>query len=325
MKQNIAILCSGGDVSGMNPALKRFVEYSLQNNLTPYFVYDGYEGLIDNNIHKASYCDVSGIINRGGTKIGSARSKRFMQKKYRNIAKQNLDALHVTMLIVLGGDGSFRGLHQFYKEHNIKFCGIPSTIDNDISGTDYCLGVDTALNMIKFSIDSIRDTASSFKRAFIIETMGNKCGYLALVSHLTSGSELCLIPETAYNLNAYEQKFKQEIQNGRRYFIAIVAEGINEDSEEIARWFEEKIGIESRVNVLGHLQRGGNPTVKDRLMAYKFITYAIDALLDNKNETIVCYTKEGFRYKEIDAVVNTPYQLDEELIKFINSPEATGD
>jgi len=319
MKQNIAILCSGGDVSGMNPALKRFVEYSLQNNLMPYFVYDGYEGLIDNNIKEASYCDVAGIINCGGTKIGSARSERFMQKKYRSIAKQNLDRLHVTMLIVLGGDGSFQGLHTFYKEHKIKFCGIPSTIDNDISSTEYCLGVDTALNMIKFSIDSIRDTASSFKRAFVIETMGNKCGYLALVSHLTSGSELCLIPEIEYNLNDYEQKFKQEIQNGRRYFIAIVAEGIKQGSNEIAAWFEEKIGIESRVTVLGHIQRGGNPSIYDRLMAYKFITYAIDGLLKDKNESVICYTKEGFDYKSIDEVVNTPYKLNYELIKFISS------
>ena len=314
MKINIAILCSGGDVSGMNPALKRFVEYSLEKNLTPYFVYNGYEGLIDNHIIRVDYCDVSGIINRGGTKIGSARSKRFMQAKYRKIAKQNLDALHVTMLIVLGGDGSFRGLHKLYQEHNIKFCGIPSTIDNDISGTEYCLGVDTALNMIKFSIDSIRDTATSFQRAFVIETMGNKCGYLALVSHLTSGSELCLIPEKEYSLTEYEKKFKKEIQNGRRYFIAIVAEGIQEDSTEIAQWFEEKLGIESRVSILGHLQRGGTPSVKDRLMAYKFITYAIDGLIKGKNESIVCYTKNSFEYKNIDTVVNTPYQLDKELI-----------
>lgn len=319
MKKHIAILCSGGDVSGMNPALKRFVEYSLQNNLVPYFVYDGYEGLIDNNIKEASYCDVASIINRGGTKIGSARSKRFMQKEYRSIAKQNLDRLHVTMLVVLGGDGSFKGLHTFYKEHKIRFCGIPSTIDNDISGTEYCLGVDTALNMIKFSIDSIRDTASSFKRAFVIETMGNKCGYLALVSHLTSGSELCLIPEVPYDLHTYEKKFNEEIKNGRRYFIAIVAEGIKQKSTEIAAWFEEKIGIESRVNILGHLQRGGNPTVKDRLMAYKFITYAIDGLLKNQDESVICYTESGFEYKEIDEVVNTPYQLNDELINFISS------
>jgi len=317
--KNIAILCSGGDVSGMNPSLKHFVEYSLQKKLTPYFVYDGYEGLIDNNIKKATYRDVSGIINRGGSKIGSARSKRFMDKEYRNIARKNLDMLNIGMLVVLGGDGSFRGLDIFYKETGIKFCGIPATIDNDISGTDYSLGVDTALNIIKTSIDAIRDTASSFKRAFVVETMGRDCGYLALISALTSGAELCLIPEKEYELKAYEEKFKTEIENGRRYFIAIVSEGIKQESSEIAEWFEEKIGVESRVTVLGHIQRGGNPSVYDRLMAYKFINYAVDGLTLSYDKSIICYTNDGFKYKSIDEVVNTPFELDHKLLKFLEN------
>lgn len=316
---NIAILCSGGDVSGMNPALKHFVEYALQKGLTPYFVYDGYEGLIDNNIKEASYSDVSGIINRGGTKIGSARSERFMQEKYRKIAKQNLEALHVDKLIVLGGDGSFRGMDIFYKEHGIKFCGIPSTIDNDITGTDYSLGVDTALNIIKTSIDSIRDTAASFKRAFVIETMGRDCGFLALASALTSGAELCLIPEKEYNLKDYEEDFKFQVKNGRRYFIAVVSEGIRQDSSEIAQWFENEIGIESRVTTLGHTQRGGNPSIYDRLMAYKFINYAIDGLLDGINESVVCYCKSTFCHKSINEVANIPKAIDEELLSLLES------
>ena len=316
--KNIAILCSGGDVSGMNPALKQFVEYTKKKNLKPFFVYDGYEGLIDNNIKEATYEDVAGIINRGGTKIGSARSKRFMSKEYRKVAKQNLDKLDIEMLIVLGGDGSFRGLHAFHEEHNIKFCGIPSTIDNDINGTDYSLGVDTALNIIKTSVDAIRDTASSFKRAFVIETMGRDCGYLALVSHLTSGSELCLIPEKKYDLREYETEFKKQIQNGRRYFIAIVSEGIKQDSQEIADWFENSIGIESRVSVLGHLQRGGNPTVKDRLMAYKFIVNAVDELLNGRAESVICYEEQGFNFKSIDTVVNHAHKLDQNLLELLD-------
>ena len=315
--KNIAILCSGGDVSGMNPALKHFVEYSLQKNLKPFFIYDGFEGLIDNNIKEASYCDVAGIITRGGTKIGSARSERFMQKKYRDIAKLNLHKLDINMLVILGGDGSFRGMDIFYKEHKIKFCGIPSTIDNDINGTDYSLGVDTALNIIKTSIDAIRDTASSFKRAFVIETMGRECGYLALVSHLTSGSELCLIPELKYDLQSYEKNFKTQIENGRRYFIAIVSEGIKQDSQEIADWFEDKIGIESRVSILGHIQRGGNPSIYDRLMAYKFVMNAINGLLDGKKKSVVCYTKSDFTYKSIDEVANIPNKLDPQLLSLI--------
>jgi len=316
--KNIAILCSGGDVSGMNPALKQFVEYSLQKNLTPYFVYDGFEGLIDNDIKEASYCDVAGIITRGGTKIGSARSDRFMKKEFRIIAKNNLDKLHIDMLIILGGDGSFRGMDIFYKEHGVKFCGIPSTIDNDINGTDYCLGVDTALNIIKTSIDALRDTASSFKRAFVIETMGRDSGFLALTTHLTSGSELCLIPEIEYDLKDYEEEFKTQIQNGRRYFIAIVSEGIKQDSQDISDWFEDTIGIESRVSILGHIQRGGNPTVKDRLMAYKFVVNAIDELLKGTNESIICYDRFGFNFKSIAEVTSKTKVLDEKLLSYLN-------
>jgi len=315
--KNIAILCSGGDVSGMNPALKQFVEYTLHHKLKPYFVYDGYEGLIDNNIKEATYEDVAGIITRGGTKIGSARSLRFKQKEYRQIAKDNLDKLNITMLIVLGGDGSFRGLHTFYEEHKIKFCGIPSTIDNDINGTDYCLGVDSALSIIKTSIDSIRDTANSFKRAFVIETMGRDSGYLALVTHLTSGSELCLIPELPYDLEKYEKEFKEQIKNGRRYFITIASEGIKQDSNEIAQWFEEKIGIESRVSVLGHIQRGGNPTVKDRLMAYQFVTKAINTLLEGTPESVICHDGFGFNFKSIEEVTSKTKELDPELLSYL--------
>lgn len=315
--RNIAILCSGGDVSGMNPAIKHFVEYSLKNGLNPYFVYDGFEGLIDNKIIKATHKNVSGIINRGGTIIGSARSKRFINREFREVAKKNLDALGIEMLLVLGGDGSFRGMDIFYKEDGIKFCGIPSTIDNDINGTEYCLGVDTALNVIKDSIDNIRDTAASFSRAFVIETMGRDCGYLALVSALTCGAELCLIPEIEYDLKKYEKNFKEQIKNGRRYFIAVVSEGIKEESSEIAKWFEEKIGLESRVTILGHTQRGGNPTIYDRLMAYKFVNHAIDGLLEGRAESVICYTKKGFEYKSINEVASKKYQIDSELLSYL--------
>ena len=143
------------------------------------------------------------------------------------------------------------------------------------------------------------------------------CGYLALVTHLTSGSELCLIPEMPYDLEEYEKEFKEQIQNGRRYFIAIVSEGIEQDSSEIAQWFEEKIGIESRVSILGHIQRGGNPTVKDRLMAYKFIVHAIDGLLNNKHENVICYDRFGFNFKTIEEVTGREKELDIELLSLV--------
>lgn len=317
--KNIAILCSGGDVSGMNAAIKHFVEYTLQNNLIPYLVYDGYEGLIDNKIKKAEFGDVSGIINRGGTILGSKRSKRFMQPEFRKIAKDNLNKLEIDKLVVLGGDGSFRGMDAFCKEHSIKFCGIPSTIDNDIVGTDYALGVDTALNVISQAIDNIRDTASSFSRAFVIETMGRDCGYLALVSALTSGAELCLIPEVDYDLSTYELEFKKQVKNGRRYFIAIASEGIKDESSQIASWFENKIGVEARVCVLGHTQRGGTPTTYDRLMAYRFVNYAIDGLLNGNENSVVCYNSGGLNYKKIEDIANKKFTLNPELVSYLKN------
>lgn len=312
MNQKIAILCSGGDVSGMNPALKRFVEYAYARNLQPYFVRNGYEGLIDNYIVPADYHDVAGIITRGGTKIGSARSLRFKEASYRAIAAENLRSHGIDRLIVLGGDGSFRGMERFYHETGIAFCGIPSTIDNDINGTDYCLGVDTALGVIKDAIDQIRDTASSFHRAFVIETMGRDCGYLTLISAITSGAELCLIPELPVDIDDFKGCFQSQIAKGRDYFIAVVSEAL--DSKKVAEWFEKELGFESRVSVLGHIQRGGNPSVYDRLMAFKFVTYAIDALLEGKNHSIICYNKSHFNFKTIDEVALHPYRLDEELL-----------
>lgn len=310
---NIAILCSGGDVSGMNPAIKRFVEYSFEKGLTPYFVHSGYEGLIDNDIKKASYADVTGIIHRGGTKIFSARSERFKDMKFRSIAAENLKKLDIDKLVVLGGDGSFRGIDLFFQEHGIAFCGIPSTIDNDINGTQYCLGVDTALNVIKMATDNVRDTASSFKRAFVIEVMGRDCGYLALVSALTSGAEMCLIPEIPYSLEKLKERFLKEVAEGRNYFIAIVAEGIN-NSQGVADWFEKEIGFESRVTILGHIQRGGNPTVRERLMAYQFSTYAVDALCAGKTDSVICYNDGAFNFKSITEINEKPYEIEETLM-----------
>jgi 6-phosphofructokinase 1 len=313
--ENIAILCSGGDVSGMNAALKRFVEYSIAKGLTPYFVDCGYEGLIDNKIYQAGYSDVAGIISRGGTKIHTSRSKRFMEQAYRKQALDNLKAHHIKYLVVLGGDGSFKGMQKLSDEsEGIGFSGIPSTIDNDIAGTEYCLGVDTALNVIKFSIDSIRDTASSFSRAFVVEAMGRECGYLALVSALTSGAEMCLIPEIPYTLDNYKTCFKKQIEEGREYFIAVVSESLK-NSEQISQWFEEEIGIESRVMVLGHIQRGGNPTVYDRLMAFNFVTHAIDGLIGGKPCSVVCYSGCGFHHKHIDDVAFKKYQINSDLLK----------
>lgn len=315
MQKNIAILCSGGDVSGMNAALKRFVEYSFAKGMIPYFVENGYEGLIDNQIYKANYSDVAGIIVRGGTKIHTSRSMRFKEASHRKQAIKNLEALNISYLLVLGGDGSFKGMQKLCDEsEGIAVAGIPSTIDNDIAGTEYCLGVDTALNTIKSAVDSIRDTASSFRRAFVIETMGRNCGYLALVSALTSGAEMCLIPEIPYDLESYKKIFQRQIQEGRGYFIAFTAEALH-NTLEIQKWFEEEVGIESRYMVLGHVQRGGNPTVHDRLMAFHFVTHAIDGLLEGRKSSVVCYNFGGFGYKNIEDVAFKTSKICPDLLK----------
>jgi len=311
---NIAIMASGGDCSGMNPATKRFVEYSYERGIAPFFIYNGIEGMIDGDIKKAEMTDVSGIIFRGGTIIRSSRSKRFYEKRYRKKAADNLKKNKIDTVLVMGGDGSFKAMETLHKETGIDFIGIPATIDNDIYGTDYCLGVDTSLNIIRGAIDDIRDTASSFNRAFVIETMGRECGYLALVSALTSGAEMCLIPEAPFDLDSLKRKYLKQIECGRRYFIAIVSEGLK-ISEKIRDWFENEIKFETRLTVLGHIQRGGNPTVFDRLMAFEFVTHAINSALKKEMNKIVVYREKEFKTIESSEVTSRSYTIDAKLVK----------
>lgn len=310
----VAIMCSGGDAAGMNPAIKTFVERALDLGKRPYLIYDGLEGLIDNNIVLATHSNVSGIVHKGGTILRSSRSKRFFEYDYRKKAYENLQALEIEKIVVLGGDGSFRALGQFYEDFGINFVGIPTTIDNDIFGTDYCLGVDTALNVIRVSIDQIRDTASSFRRAFVIETMGRDCGYLALISSVTSGAEICIIPELEYDLDSLGKKLKEQIKQGRIYTLCIVSEGAKA-TNKVAKWIEEDVGMQARVTILGHTQRGGNPTVYDRLMAFKFARLAVDKLFeDSKVHEVVVYKNGSFDFVSIEYINSAKYQIDPELL-----------
>ena len=293
---NIAIITSGGDSSGMNPAIKTFVELCYEKGDTPFFIYDGLEGLIDNKIKKAKLKDVENIIFLGGTIIKSSRSKRFFEKKYREIAYKNLKNHKIKKIVMVGGDGSFRALDKIHKEFKIDIIGVPATIDNDIAKNDYSIGVDTALNVIREAIDDIRDTASSFKRAFVIEVMGRECGYLAMISALTSGADLCLIPEIKFDIENFQLRKKD-------YYIAVLAEGVNR-TEEVRNYFQ-KMGIESRITILGHIQRGGNPTSYERIMAYEFINIA----LNTKQSGIVTFCNNKFKVRGVDEVVNGKYKL----------------
>ncbi len=315
---NIAILCSGGDAPGMNPAIKRFVDYVLLKKQKPFFVYNGLEGLIDNDIKEATYKDVSGILHRGGAIIGSSRSKRFYDKKYRKQAYDNLTKKDIDSLIVLGGDGSFRAMEIFNKEFDINFMGIPSTIDNDIAQNDYCLGVDTALNVIRDASDKIRDTASTFKRGFVIEVMGRECGYLCATSAIACGAELCLIPEVDLDLDLAKKILQKEIKNGRNYVLCFVAEGTKK-SDFMVDWIEKNLGLETRKSVLGYIQRGGNPTVYDRLMAFEYIVKAVDTLLISKDANRVITRKKGeLDMLDIDLIAKSKYKIDSNILDMIN-------
>ena len=314
----LAIICSGGDAPGMNPAIKKFVDYAYKKGEETYLIYDGLEGLIDNNIKKGTYKDVSGIVHIGGTIIHSSRSKRFFEYKYRKQAYDNLISHGISAIIVLGGDGSFRAMDKFSSEFDINFVGIPTTIDNDIYGTEYCLGVDTALNVIRDALDKIRDTASSFNRAFVVEVMGRDCGYLAAVSAIASGAEICVIPEVKFNTQVVENKLAKEIQNGRRYVLAIISEGSKQTSQ-IHDLIQDKLGLETRVSILGHIQRGGNPTVHDRMMAFDFTIRAVDYLLSHKNSNkVVVFNKGEFSFIDIEDVVSNKYELPKHLLNAIN-------
>ncbi len=313
-KQGLAIMTSGGDSAGMNPAVKCSVEYALQRGYEPYLIYDGLRGLIAGKIIPATSDLVSGIMHRGGTVLRSSRSKEFFDLPYRQKAYENCQAHNIQKLIVIGGDGSFRALNQFYSDFKIPFAGIPATIDNDIAGTDYCLGVDTALNMIRQSIDSIRDTASSFSRAFVVEVMGRHCGYLALTSALSSGAEICLVPEIPYDLDAIGARLTAEISAGRQHVIAVVAEGTNM-AEYITRFINDSIGMEARLTILGHVQRGGSPTVHDRIMAYKFAVAAVDALEAGQNNSIMLFKDGTYSHLPIHEVADSKYQINPALIR----------
>ena len=313
-KPGLAVMTSGGDSAGMNPAVKCAVEYAAQCGYEPFVVYDGLKGLNAGKIVPATKELLSGIMHKGGTILRSSRSPEFFDHSVRQKAYDNLKSHGIGKLIVIGGDGSFRALNQFYADFGIPFAGIPATIDNDIAGTDYCLGVDTALNVIRHSIDSIRDTASSFSRAFVVEVMGRHCGHLALTSALSCGAEICLVPEIEYNLDTIGARIKAEIEGGRSYVIAVVAEG-TKMAEYVTRFINDSIGMEARLTVLGHVQRGGSPTVYDRIMAYKFAVAAVDALEAGHTNSIMVYKEGTFGEIPIGQVADAKYRMDPALLK----------
>jgi len=267
----------------MNACIRATVRRTLGRGLSSIGVRKGYQGLIDGEFREMASTDVSNIIQRGGTVLHTARSPGFRERDGRERAARNLRDNCIDGLVVIGGDGSFRGAHEFHEEHSIPVVGVPATIDNDIWGTDLTIGYDTAVNTALEAIDKIRDTAAAHDRLFIIEVMGRSAGFIALEVGIGSGAEAVLIPETPTDLQAICGKLRRRLERGRTSSILVVAEGDEAGNAfEIAEKVKTISGLKSRVTVLGHVQRGGSPTTADRVLATKLGWASVDALLESK-------------------------------------------
>lgn len=276
--KKIAVLTSGGDAPGMNAAVRAVVRTAIYNGMEVYGVYQGYKGMVEGNIRKLEVGDVGNIINRGGTFLYSARLPEFTNPDVRKIAIENLKKLGIEGLVVVGGDGSYRGAMALSNEMDIKTIGIPGTIDNDICGTDFTIGFDTALNTIIDAIDKVRDTASSHDRTFIIEVMGRNAGDLALMAGIAGGSESIIIPEKEESLENVMSRVRRSADRGKKHSIIILAEGVM-SAPELAKKMKDEYGEEVKYTILGHIQRGGTPTAMDRVLASRLGNYAVQLLM----------------------------------------------
>ncbi|MGM8366278.1 6-phosphofructokinase [Virgibacillus sp. W0181] len=283
--KKIAVLTSGGDAPGMNAAIRAVVRKAIYHNVQVYGVYNGYQGLIDGNIGEMELGSVGDIIHRGGTVLLSARCDEFTTDEGQWKAIKQLKRHEIDGLIVIGGDGSIRGAQQL-TEKKFPCIGIPATIDNDISGTDFTIGFDTALNTIIEAIDKIRDTATSHERTYIIEVMGRDAGDLALWAGLADGAESILIPEYTEKFEDVIDRLKRGHERGKRHSIIILAEGVG-SGFDYGKRIQEATNMETRVTVLGYIQRGGSPTAADRVLASRLGAKAVDSLLEGKHGRMV--------------------------------------
>ena len=318
---NIAVLTSGGDAPGMNAAIRAVVRACSYYNLQCTGVYRGYQGLIEGDFEDLNARSVRNIINKGGTFLKSSRSEEFKTKEGRVKAYENLKKSGVDALIVIGGDGTFTGGLYFNQEHNFPVVGIPATIDNDISGTDYTLGYDTALNTVVEAIDKIRDTASSHNRLFLIEVMGRDAGDIALNSGIGAGAEEILLPEEDEGIQRMMDSLEKSKKSGKTSSIIVVAEGeksgknIFQLAEFITQTHKE---YDIRVSVLGHIQRGGSPSCFDRVLASKLGVGAVEALTDGQSNIMVGVHHQKVVYVSLERAIKEERQLDKELRRVAN-------
>jgi 6-phosphofructokinase 1 len=316
--KKIGVITSGGDAPGMNAAIRSVVRTCAYHTIECVGIYRGYEGMIEGDFKVLSARNVNNIINRGGTILKSARCDEFRtkegrQKAYIQITKAGIDAL-----VLIGGDGTFTGGMIFNKEFNFPVLGIPGTIDNDIYGTNYTIGYDTALNTVVESIDKIRDTASSHKRLFFVEVMGRDAGHIALNAGVGAGAEEILIPEEDLGLDRLLESLKRSKQTGKSSSIVVVAEGdkIGKNVFELRDYVEENLGeYEVRVSVLGHMQRGGSPSCFDRVLASRMGVKAVESLLEGKSNYMVGSINNKMELTPIDKAVKGHSKINKELLR----------
>lgn len=315
----IGVLTSGGDSPGMNAAIRAVVRTGIYYGLEVYGIMRGYQGMIDNDIIPMNSKSVANIIQRGGTILKTARSKEFLTPEGRKKAYENLKAIGIDGLVIIGGDGSFRGADVFSREYDIPCIGLPGTIDKDIAGTDFTIGFDTAVNTAIEAIDKIRDTADSHDRLFVIEVMGRDAGYIALHSGIATGAEHILIPERKTDIEELIASLQEKERRKKLVNLVVVAEGDGfGGANEVAKIVKERIPTsDTRVCILGHIQRGGMPTCLDRLIASRMGYAAVECLLEGRNNVMVGIVNNAMEYTLLEKAVKSKQTIGEDWLKIV--------
>ena len=312
MIKKIGVLTSGGDSPGMNAAIRAVVRAGLAAGLEVYGIRDGYLGLHQDRISKLERHSVSDMINRGGTFLGSARFPAFKEESVRREAIENLKKHGIDALVVIGGDGSYMGAKKL-TEMGYPCVGLPGTIDNDIAGTEFTIGFDTALNVVMEAIDRLRDTSTSHKRISIVEVMGRHCGDLAMSAAVAGGAEYVIVPEKGFDKSALLAQIDDGIAKGKRHAMVTICEHVT-DVNALAKEIEAHTGLETRATILGHIQRGGSPTARDRIMSSRMGAFAVEQLLAGQGGRCVgIQGNEMVHHDIIDCIENLKRPFDQEL------------
>lgn len=315
--KKIAVLTSGGDAPGMNACIRAVVRTGIHHGLKVYGVMSGYRGMMAGDIKPLTSSAVSNIIQRGGTILRSARSKEFMTKEGRAKAYESLKKNKIDALVVIGGNGTFTGADIFMQEHDLPIIGAPGTIDNDLYGTDMTIGFDTALNTVMEAVDKIRDTADSHNRLFFIEVMGRDAGFIALRSGIAGGAEEILIPETVTYIDELCEILETSIKSNKQSGVILVAEGDDAGGAiDVARKMKEKFpNIDSRVTVLGHIQRGGSPSSFDRLLASTMGYEAVNAIMAGRRGEMIGIVNKDVIYVPFEKAIKQHKMVRGEMLK----------